>query len=144
MNDQPNAGRLPKRLERANVYLARNDLVAARAAYEAILAVLPGFPGAALPLLRLAETQGRFRDAQALAIEMAPAAGADVEATLRIAQGLVRHGESPDAIRLLREVQIADCRDPNIEQPPVRHRLFGWLSWLARSSGNACVYAVKE
>lgn len=39
--------------------------------------------------------------------------------------------------------QPVDCRDPNIEQPPVRHRLFGWLSWLARSSGNACVYAVK-
>jgi SAM-dependent methyltransferase len=39
--------------------------------------------------------------------------------------------------------QPADCREPNIAQPPLRHRLFGWLSWLVRSSGNACVYAVK-
>jgi SAM-dependent methyltransferase len=39
--------------------------------------------------------------------------------------------------------QPADCRDPNVGQPPVRHRVFGWLSWLARSSGNVCVYAVK-
>lgn len=37
-----------------------------------------------------------------------------------------------------------DCSDPNTARPPLRHRLLGWVAWVLRSSGNACVYAVKE
>lgn len=49
-----------------------------------------------------------------------------------------------DFKRFCRTGQPSDCRDPNTAQPPWRHRLFGWLAWLLRSSGNVCVYAVKE
>lgn len=40
--------------------------------------------------------------------------------------------------------QPADCANPNTTHLPLRHRLLGWVSWALRSSGNACVYAVKD
>lgn len=38
----------------------------------------------------------------------------------------------------------ADCSDPNTSHLPLRHRLLGWLAWALRSSGNVCVYAIKD
>lgn len=38
----------------------------------------------------------------------------------------------------------ADCNDSTILVPRWRHKMLGFISWLVHSSGNICVYAVKE
>ena len=115
VNDRPEEGRLQRKLERANAYLARNDIVAARAAFEAILLARPGFPPAAIPLLRVAEQQGRFRHTHALAVDLF-STSSDEELTLRVAQSLARHGESLDAIQLIQRVRPGGCNDPGMLQ----------------------------
>ena len=37
-----------------------------------------------------------------------------------------------------------DCSYPHVSETLFRHRTLGWIAWLARSSGNVCVYAVRD
>lgn len=37
-----------------------------------------------------------------------------------------------------------DCHDGNIGSTPIRHKIFGYVSWLLRSTGNVCVYAIRK
>lgn len=116
MNEEPQERRLLRRLERADAYLARNDLVAASAAYQAIAAAHPDFAPLALRMLSLAERQGRFRDAHALAVRLSSKSSSQPEAMLQLAQALVRHGETNLATGLLREVAKEPLRDTELLQ----------------------------
>lgn len=98
------------------VSMVGEQKVAARAAFEAIAAGQPGAPHVAIQLLRVAEAQGRYRDAHALATSVPAGPHGNIETDLRLAQGLVRHGESLAAITLLRQLMPAHCDDSKILQ----------------------------
>jgi len=109
---EPTEGRrLQRRLERADAYFERQDLMAARAAYESIHATGMGYPHVVLCLLRIAEMQGRYCDARALASSMVSGCPNDAATIQLVAAGLARHGESLAAISLLRRVDPASCSD---------------------------------
>lgn len=112
--------RLERRLERADAYLERNDLMAARAAYESIHAAGMGFPHVVLCLMRIAELQGRYRDARALACSMVSACHDDAGMIQLVASGLARHGESLAAISLMRQIDPESCADVAILQDLAR------------------------